>query len=97
MFQAEDFFALALILAFSIAAFFIAGYLERAIVDKNETDSPKHYSNKDNGFGENRYNVEQKKRDIPTLSVYNIDDCSTVMVLRLCGTEQKCISVVGLK
>ena len=97
MFQAGDFSALALILAFSIAAFFIAGHLERVIAIKNEEQAPEYYSNEDKDFGENCYNVEQKKQDIPTFSVYNIDNCSYVTALRLGDTEQKCISVVGLK
>lgn len=97
MFQAGDLSGLFLILTFSIAAFFIAGYLERAFIVENKSGLPNRYSSEDNDFDENCYKVEQSKRDIATLSVYNIDNCSTVMVLRLCGAEQKCISVVGLK
>lgn len=97
MFQAGDFSALALILTFSVVAFFIAGYLERVLIIKNEDQSPEYYSNKYKDLGENCYDVEQRKQDIPTFSVYNIDNCSAVTVLYLCGAEQKCISVVGLK
>lgn len=97
MFQAGDFLALALISILSVAAFFIAGYLERIVVIKNDDKLPKPRLNRRNDLYGSAATSNNRNKAIQPAYAYSISDRLAVSALYISGTDRECISVIGLK